>query len=408
MKWLIWSSLMTGLTALATAQVPVNQKESNSYLHYFQKGEDFFDVKELKQALINYNEAILLNPRYPDAYFSRAVTKEKLGDPPGAIMDYTLYLELKPNQFDALFNRALLNFEQSNWLAAQNDFRLLITLPAGETTSIYYRQDRFFGGTNSIFTSQGTDKSHLFNYLGLTSFELKDFPNALSYFDSAIYHNPYEANYQVNAAQCYESLDQYDKARTAYQTALAINPDHAVAMHNLSTLNRKDGAFTEAAQLLDDVINKNPNLPYPYAERAFYEMNNGELAQALSDYDEAVRLAPTEAAYWNNRGMVKEKLKDWVGAYDDFSQSIRLNEKDEKVWLNRANLFFSFEKYDEAIKDYDVAILLYDSYSIAYYNRALAKHKLNKNKEACHDLKTAQTLGFEVNSKLLTRVCGVQ
>lgn len=374
-------------------------------MYYFEKGEQLLRESKYEEALVNINEALNINALYPDSYYTRGAIKEKLNDKEGALRDYTIYLELQPNQFDVLFRKALINFELEKWTLANEDFKQLISLPAGETTSIYFRQDRFIAGTNQVFTSQNPDKSFLFNYLGLTFFKLKDFPSALVYFDSALYHNPDEADYLVNAARCYEALKQNEKARSAYQTALTIHPDHAVAKHNLSALNRKDGAYLEAAQLLDDVINKNPNLPYPYAERAFYEMNNGELSKALADYNEAIRLAPKVAAYRNNRGMVKEKLKDWDGAYDDYSQSIRLNEKDEKVWLNRGNLFFTLEKYEESIKDYDVAIILYESYASAFYNRALAKHMLKNDTDACRDLKRAQSLGFDVKPKVISKIC---
>ncbi|HPI80718.1 MAG TPA: tetratricopeptide repeat protein, partial [Cyclobacteriaceae bacterium] len=294
---------IVGIPSLA--QVPIGQKESNDYAYYFEKGERAFDENDLGNALVYYNESIHLNPLYPDAYFSRAVTKEKLSDIHGAIIDYTLYLELNPDQFDALFHRALLHFKQSDWHHANKDFQHLIHLPGGETTSIYFRQDRFISGTNQVFTSQNQDRSLLFNYLGLTFFELQDFPNALAQFDSAILHNPNEADYLVNAARCHEALGQNDEAGKSYQSALSIDPEHAVARHNLSILNRNDGDLQEATKLLNDVISKNPGLPYPYAERAFHEMNNGELTKALADYNEAIRLSPETAAYWNNRGMVK-------------------------------------------------------------------------------------------------------
>ncbi|MGB4972747.1 MAG: tetratricopeptide repeat protein, partial [Cyclobacteriaceae bacterium] len=331
-----------------------------------------------------------------------------LNDKEGALRDYTIYLELKPNQFDALFRKALVNFELSRWAQANADFRQLLHLPTGETTSIYFRQGQFSEGTNQVFTSQGANKAHIFNYLGLTAMEMNEYSGALVHFDSALTYNPNAANYYVNTGRCYEALLEFVKAKSAYQTALVINPDHSVAQHNLSVLNRTHGQAGEAEQLLDEVINNNPDLPFPYAERAYYEMNNGELNKALVDYNKAIELSPDVSSYWLSRGMVREKLEDWNGAYRDYSQSIILNEKDEKAWLTRANLLFNQNDYKAAVKDYDVAIVLYSSYAIAYYNRALAKNKLGMNAKACADLKLAHALTFEVPSKVINSICGVQ
>ena len=401
----IWLLL---LSIPGLAQVPINQKESSGYMYYYEKGERLLSERKYDEALVNINEALNINALHPDSYYTRGAIKEKLNDKEGALRDYTIYLELNPDQFDALFRKALVNFDLKRWPQANADFKQLINLPAGETTSIYFRQGQFAEGANQVFTSQGMNKAHLFNYLGLTAFEMKEYVIALIHFDSAISHNPDASNYYVNTGRCHEALEQFDKAKTDYQTALTINPDHQLAQHNLSILNRKYGTIEEASQLLDDVISKNPDLPFPYAERAYHQMNNGELDKALADYNKAIELSPDVAGYWLSRGMVNEKLNNWKGAYRDYSQSIVLNEKDEKAWLARANFLFNQGDYNEAIKDYDVAIVLYASYGTAYYNRALAKNKLGMNTKACADLKLAHALAFEVPAKVMNSICGVQ
>lgn len=396
------------LASAGYAQVPMNQKESSDYMHYYEKAEQLLRERKHEEALIHINEALNINALHPDSYYTRGAIREKLNDKEGALRDYTIYLELKPNQFDALFRKALINFELNRWAQANADFKQLLHLPTGETTSIYFRQGQFSEGTNQVFTSQGTNKAHLFNYLGLTAMEMSEYSSALIHFDSALTYNPNAANYYINAGRCYEAISEYDNAKSAYQTALVINPNHSVAQHNLSVLNRTHGTTSEAEQLLDDVINNNPDLPFPYAERAYYKMNNGELEKALQDYNRAIELSPDVSDYWLSRGMVKEKLEDENGAYRDYSQSILINNKDEKAWLARANLLFKQGDYHSAIKDYDVAIIRYPSYGIAYYNRALAKNKLGRNAEACADLKLAHALAFDVPPKVMNGICGVQ
>ncbi|MEP2667464.1 MAG: tetratricopeptide repeat protein [Cyclobacteriaceae bacterium] len=400
--------LMMIVSVAGFAQIPVNQKASSDYMHYYERAEELLSKRNYEEALIHINEALNINALYPEAYYTRGAIKEKLDDKEGALRDYTIYLELNPDQFDALFRKALLNFELEKWARANADFRQLIKLPTGETTSIYFRQGQFAEGTNQVFTSQSMNKAHLFNYLGLTEFEMKDYAIALTHFDSAVSHNPEVSNYYVNAGRCHEALEQFDKAKADYQAALKINPDHQLAQHNLSVLNRKYGTEEEAAKLLDDVIYKNPDLPFPYAERAYHEMNNGALTKALTDYNKAIELSPKTSDYWLGRGKVKEKLGNWKGAYGDYSQSIVLNEKDEKAWLARANLMHNQGNHNEAIKDYDVAILLYEAYAIAYYNRAISKNKLGMNAEACEDLKRANVLGFEIQPRVMNSICEVQ
>lgn len=389
------------------AQLAPGQKESAHFMFYFKKGEQLFDQRHYADALVYYNESLNLNPLYAAAYYARAVTKEKLNDPQGALIDYTIFLEWVPNNYDARFSKAVLLFGQKKWHLAKSDFTQLITLPPGATSSVYFRQDQHTLGTNHIFTNQGTGKSHLYNYLGLIELELNEHEKALRYFDSAIYTNPHEADYLVNLGRCNEVMGKLQDAFSAYQKALLLNPNHSVAMHNLSVINRKLGALEKAAALLNEVIAKNPDLPYPYAERAYEEMESGELYPALNDFNEALRLAPTEADYWLGRGMVKVKIKDYEGAYKDLSQAILLDDLLIKAWLNRGNLLFQLEKYMPAIEDYSVALYLDNQYAIAYYNRALAFQKIGSFKKACEDLKAASALGQPVKAKLLVQTCAL-
>lgn len=403
----IWGWLAVQ-SVLCVAQIPIDKRESSDYMHYYEKGEKLYAERNYEDALLNYNQSLTLYAYHADSYYGRAATKEKLNNPEGALQDYTIFIELKPNQFDALFSRAVLLFNQEKWNLAIKDFIKLLQLPTGETATVYYKQERFTENTTQVFTSTGSNKAYLYNYVGLTQMELEDHKNARVYFDSAILANPSEPDYFVNSGKCFEALGMIGEARVAYQTAIQLNPDHSVANHNYAVLSRKVGELTDADRILDEVIAKNPTLPYPYAERAFIEFNKGEYKKALEDYNEAILLSPGEAAYWLNRGSVKEKMKDWSGALADFTQAIALNERLEKAWFSRANLFYKKALYVEAVKDYDIAIQLNPDYDIAFYNRALAKIKLNNLAEACQDLKFARDLGFEINPKVLGKTCGVQ
>ena len=390
------------------AQLRPEQKQSPHFMFYIEKGDQLFNEQNYADALMYYNEGLHRYPYYAEAYYARAVTKEKLNDPQGALVDYTIFLEMKPDHYDARFSKAMLLFEQENWNLAKADFKQLIRLPAGPTSSVYYRQDRHTHDIDHIFTNQGTGKSHLYNMVGLIELALGDHQNALTYFDSAIYLDPNQADYFVNIGQCNEAMGKVQDAIAAYQNALHLNPNHGMAMHNLSVLNRQLGASEKAIALLNEAIAKNPDLPYPYAERAYEAMEKGEFYKALNDFNQAIRLAPTDADYWLGRGILNGKLHRYEAAYNDLSQAVKLDDSLLKAWVNRANLLFQWGKYSQAIEDYSVAIYLDDQYAIAYYNRALALQKMGKNKEACEGFKTAHALGQPVKPKLFEQVCVMQ
>lgn len=392
--------------AQALAQVPINEKKSSSFMYYYLKGEALLTERKYQEALLNFNEALYLYPYHAESYFSRATVKEKLDDKEGALRDYTLFLELKPDQFDALFNKALILFGLEKWDLAQRDFKRLITLPTGETNSIYFQQDHASSAINQVFTNQGADKSYLYNYLGLTEMELSEYDSARIHFDSAIYYNHNEANYFVNLGQCYEAKGNIANAINAYQTALTIHPSHPIAVHNLHLLQRTN--TPQDRQLLDEFVAKNPGAHFVYAERALHKFNNEDFRGAISDYDKAIELQPGESTYWMSRGLARERLNHFFSAYNDYSKAIQLDEQHEKAWLHRANLLYKIGRFEEAIEDYDIALMKFDNYGIALYNRGLAKYKLGKKSAACEDIKQAMQEGFEVPTKVINRICDMQ
>jgi tetratricopeptide (TPR) repeat protein len=392
------------IPGLGISQIPVNEQKNSNPRYYYEQGEELFRKHAYEDALVFYNQSIILNPLYADAYYARAVTKEKLEDVDGALVDYTLACELQPTHFESLLGRAILRFKLEKWSQAELDFRVLLTMPPGETTSIFFQQDAFAAGVTKIFTAQGANDAYLHNYLALTLTRLNKFDSAIVHFDSAFLLSP-EADYLVNKGICLQSLDKAADAKEMFERALQLDPDNGIAKHNLGVLSSHQGEPAKAEQWLNDAIDSNPHLPYPYAERAYYELMSGDFIKSIADYSRAIEIDPRDAGYWLNRGIAKEKISDWAGAFSDYSAALQLDKQHEKAWFNRGNLMYRLRKYEEAIKDYDIAIQIHPAYGHAYYNRALSKHYLSMNDKSCDDLNLAAANGFDVNPKVRARIC---
>ena len=57
--------------------------------------------------------------------------------------------------------------------------------------------------------------------------------------------------------------------------------------------------------------------------------------EAISDYDEAIRLDPKDAIAYNNRGLAKSELGKYLEAISDYDEAIRLDPKDAAARTNR-------------------------------------------------------------------------
>jgi tetratricopeptide (TPR) repeat protein len=156
---------------------------------------------------------------------------------------------------------------------------------------------------------------------------------------------------------------------------------------------------------LEQSIENDSSMLYPYLERAQLRVEGGYYKGALADYNSAIVINDKDAGVWLKRGMVKEKLNDLKGAHADYSKAIELKETYLQAWFNRANVLAKLARYKEAVDDYTVAIAKSPDYAAAFYGRALAYDKMKRATEACDDLKKAESLGFFIEEKMKSKLC---
>ncbi len=373
--------------------------------YYFQRGEDALNKKEYMSALAHFNECLRLDNHYSEAYRLRAITREHLGDKDKALVDYNIYVSLIPTDVEALFSRAVLRFESDQYMLARLDFLNLLKLPPGETNTVYFSQEKYNDSNAKIFTAHSAGKDHLYNYLGLIETKLKRYDKAIEWLDSAIKVSSTNASYYINRGSARLNKNDKNGAIKDFDDALKLDPDNSLALHNLATLRSAAGENSSSEKLLTEAIEKNKDLPYPRSERAYLRLQRNDLAGALEDYDEVVRIEPLADENYFNRGLVKERMKDLTGALGDFTKAVSINDKNEKSWLSRGNVLSKLGRWDEAIEDYTVAISLASDYGLAYYNRAIANQSSGKLTYACSDLKVAEKYGVKADVKIREKIC---
>lgn len=375
-------------------------------IELFEKGEKALANKEYFKAQAHYTEAVRLDPKYAEAYRSRAIAREYLGESAKALTDFNIYVDLRPEDSEALFNRAVLRFEAKQYLPARQDFLKLLTMPASkETGTIYYSQEKYGSGGTQISTAQTGFKDRIYNYLGQCETHLKRYPQAIAWLDSALALAPTTAAYYVNRGVARFERGDKEGAALDYETALRHDPDNSLATHNLAHIKSLGGDKAAAEKLLSESISKNEKLPYPRAERGYQRLQNGDYKGALEDYNEVVRLEPNDPENYLNRGLVKEKMKDLAGALADYSHALKLDEKNAKAWVSRGNIVSKFGNWKEALEDYSAAITLDNNYALAYYNRGIAHQNSGNTARACDDLRAAKKLGLKEAEDALAKLC---
>ena len=121
-------------------------------------------------------------------------------------------------------------------------------------------------------------------------------------------------------AFCHVQLKHLDMAKADYQSFLAISPRHFEANLGLAHVYQKMGRKGDAMDQLNHVVQLFPDSAEAYAARAAYETEQEQYAVALYDWDEAIRLQPSEAGYYVSKADVwlrQNRRKEARAVLDD-------------------------------------------------------------------------------------------
>ena len=143
--------------------------------------------------------------------------------------------------------------------------------------------------------------------------------------------------------------------------------------------------FEEALSDYNEAIRLKPDFTEAYYYRGVVKFTLGQHKKAISDFDEVIRLNPDDANAYHIRRAIKNNLGLHKEVVSDFDEFIRLNPDDAEAYNNRGEAKEKLGQYKEAINDYGEAIRLKPDYVDAYNNRGNAKYELEQYEEAISD-----------------------
>ncbi len=121
---------------------------------------------------------------------------------------------------------------------------------------------------------------------------------------------------------------RYAQALTAFQQALAQDPDDVQALywvgHTLHQLQR----YPEALTVTNDLLGREPDEPYYLNLKAMCLSALGRLAEALQAAQEAVRFEPSDAELWYTLASTQFFRSDYKRALDSAEEGLRIDPDD--------------------------------------------------------------------------------
>jgi tetratricopeptide (TPR) repeat protein len=411
--------LLSGATSSSS-----NQKEADVR---YKSGIELLKAEKFKDAIADFDEAVVVDGERPSTYFYRGVARLKSESHEQAISDF--------NQAETRLNKRLNNLIQYCRREIKNKNR---------------RKDSFVlhGESNLRCSDLKNISSMVVNtYLnrGVAFAKSEKYRRAIKDFDQALKNhrkisrdfNLYDGEIFYNRGLAWANLGDKKRGIEDYKQAIKINPtlaqaynNRAIAYVSLGDNNAAVNDFNEALK----INSKDVNIGDIYNNRGLVRLKQKDPKGAIADYEEVLQKNPKDAETYNNLGLAHTQLGETQLAIKDYSQAIEINEKqlpkyDPKkakayylrghAQLQSANPTKAKEDFDTAIKlnpnlaeayhkrgnaiiesgdsssikqaiaDYNKAIFIKRDFAQAYVDRGNAFHLLNKDKAADDDLNEA-------------------
>jgi tetratricopeptide (TPR) repeat protein len=184
---------------------------------------------------------------------------------------------------------------------------------------------------------------------------------------------------EFNAANDYNELGivyiehgRYDDAVTAYNKAIQIYPDFAIAWYNRGNALKQLGRWDDALASYDRANKINSTFYESWYNRGTLLLTLERYEEALSSFEQAFKINHQLSEAYSNHGFVLFKLGRYEEAIASYDKALTINPRIAESWNNRGNALVLLGRYGEAIESYDNAININPNYERARESRDLA------------------------------------
>ena len=383
--------------------------DSKNPLRY-QNRADFYAVylQENNKALLDYSKAIELEPANIYFLYSRGrFYKENLKDEKSAIKDFEQVLKISPGDIAAInyigiiyknqgeIDLAMKEYEKG--IAFEKDYPLSAAYCYSNRAILYIKINKFERALEDFSKAIELDPKNALRYSTRAIFfeeNLKDYNQAILDYSNAIYLMPNDESFFSSRAAIYFKVGDISSAIKDFQQALVLNPENIGAANNLGVIYKNIGEINLAIIEFEKVIGmyklNPPFAAFGFSNRADIYCEQNILDKALSDYNKAIELDPSNSIRYLNRALFyKNYFKDFDNALADYTKALELDPNNENLITARAAIYFKLNDSKSALDDYNFCVKTFPNNQSSYNKRGLFYGKTENYEKAEHDFEKA-------------------
>jgi tetratricopeptide (TPR) repeat protein len=148
---------------------------------------------------------------------------------------------------------------------------------------------------------------------------------------------------------------------------------------------RENGNLAKALADFDEAVKRRPQSPLAHYFRGLTLADRGELERAVDAFDMAIRMKAGFTEAMRARGFTQYKRREFVFALEDFARVLPSNPGDIEIVAARGDMFLRMGEWDRAIAELNKELTLRPGHSLAVARRADAWRGKGKTEQALAD-----------------------
>jgi tetratricopeptide (TPR) repeat protein len=317
--------------------------EPHKSTHYVARG--FFQLSRgnTAKSIEDFNSALKLDPKDSHAYNDRGMARVTSGEVKQAIEDFNHAIELDPKSATAYTNRsfALIKLDRRNEALADLDRAIQLDPKAP-----------------GAYDSRGSLR-----------LEANDYQRALADFTSAIKLEKNNPTYFSHRRETLLKLERYAEAQA-----------DASRIERLMQL-----------EALNEAVFRNRRSPRAYLDRGDFLVEEGQIDNAIANFDRALELDPKQWRGLVGRARVWVRRGEFQKAIDDSTAALAIDPHEE-AYAVRGDAYRKLGQYAKAVADYDASQRIDAEVAETWLLYSKSLHDAGNAKEADEALKRANEL----------------
>jgi len=239
------------------------------------------------------------------------------------------------------------------------------------------------------------ENAELYYRRAIGYFNLKYLDRAIADIDDAILKNGNNPLYHYQKGRICYAMNRTKEAEKAYLAAIRLKPDYDEANMKLAELYYLVKKHRESMDLLNTIIQHQPNNGEAYFFRGMNYKEVGDTGKAIASFQRALE---NESGYYDavmQIGYLYAARKDKT-ALNYFNEAVKMRKRSSEAYFARGYYYQNMGEYQKALNDYRKVIDIEPENNMAYYNVGCINFDVKQYKEALRSFDICIQMGSNI------------